>query len=63
MAIQENTIPEAKYINGTKSIEVAAGKKISVFVDGVEDTDLSYTVAAGKKLNATVIINGEITTV
>jgi hypothetical protein len=62
MAIVEDIIPERKTIRGSKNgITVAATKKIAVFVDGVEDTDLSYTVAEGKTLLASVIITGELT--
>ena len=60
MAITEQTIPEKKYVRATKDIEIAAGKKIAVFVDGVEDTDLSYTVPTGKTLKAMVMFSGEV---
>jgi len=46
-----------------KSIELVANQKINIDVDGIEDTDLSYTVPVGKKISITVVISGNEETV
>ena len=46
-----------------KSIELVANQKINIDVDGIEDTDLSYTVPVGKKMSITVVLSGNEETV
>ena len=56
------TETEQKVYTG-KSIELVANQKINIDVDGIEDTDLSYTVPVGKKISITVVISGNEETV
>ena len=46
-----------------KSIALVANQKINIVVDGIEDTDLSYTVPVGKKISITVVLSGKEETV
>ena len=46
-----------------KSIVLVANQKINIVVDGIEDTDLSYTVPVGKKISITVVLSGNEETV
>ena len=46
-----------------KSITLVANQKINIVVDGIEDTDLSYTVPVGKKISITVVLSGKEETV
>ena len=53
---------EQKVYTG-KSIELVANQKINIDVDGIEDTDLSYTVPVGRKISITVVLSGKEETV
>ena len=46
-----------------KSIALVANQKINIVVDGIEDTDLSYTVPVGKKISITVVLSGKEETI
>ena len=46
-----------------KSIALVANQKINIVVDGIEDTDLGYTVPVGKKISITVVLSGNEETV
>ena len=48
-----------KNVYASKSIDLTAGQKINIDIDGVEQEDLSYTVPAGKKITITVVMHGD----
>jgi len=60
MVLEESTAPAKKFVDGEKTIEVPAESTIKVVVGGVDDEDLTYTVAAGETAKIKVSMRGTV---